>query len=164
MNGITIRNRSAVPALMPLVFLCLLSLSCATEKPSATYRGNIDSAEDSGNGHAWEVRLFGNGRAEMVLPCEQKIKITGEARPTEEGGWIFYTDSLSWFGNWEKGWTEAEFSLTGSVRLPARDGRGTMTILEKPAIGPVASASVRYGNPGTTETALREWWSGDGSG
>ena len=92
----------------------------------------------------WELAVNEKNQASLTLPYSDSTLITGEAFAGSDGSWTFHMDYLEWFGNWHKGWTEARFSLVGSVKLLPRGDFWDLTVLEVPVIGAVLEGEVRY--------------------
>lgn len=92
------------------------------------------------------------GEGTGVLPVSirsvylgQNVELKGSARPAETGeGWEIEIAELSYFGNWSRGWTEAVLEAGGSLRLLRSGDRWVAEVLEKPTLGSVRSAEVRY--------------------
>jgi hypothetical protein len=53
-------------------------------------------------------------------------------------------EELRYFGNWQRGWTEAVFPVTGSIRISFDGEFWRGRVLEKPTIGPAKTAKLRY--------------------
>jgi len=76
------------------------------------------------------------------------VELRGSARRIEgpEGAeaWEIELEEISYFRNWTRGWTEAKVEAFGTLRLTLTAGAWKAEVLEKPAIGTVRGAKVRY--------------------
>ncbi|MDC7220562.1 MAG: hypothetical protein PQJ59_11570 [Spirochaetales bacterium] len=115
-----------------LILTALLLYSCSS------------TGEKKAKTDSLTLTITGENEAELTLPFSNKAVILGEAYQEPDDSWTFYTDSLEWFENWEKGWTEASFSLTGSVKLIQTDDSWRLTVLEEPVVDSVIAAQIRY--------------------
>lgn len=124
------------------VCLGLLVLSCATEQNFISWKGGIDPKETYPQ--EWILRVNAEGQASLSLPYGNAVQITGEAFLRENGSWIFHMDYLEWFSNWHQGWTEARFSMSGSIILTSGEDSWRISIQELPEIGSVLDGQIRY--------------------
>ncbi len=115
----------------------LFLASCATEKGLYSWEGEIPSS-------GWTLRVNDRNQASLSLPYGEGISISGEAFQQDSGSWIFHMDYLEWFSNWSDGWTDARFSMVGSLELNSRGDRWTITVRETPEIQSVLAAEIRY--------------------
>ena len=125
-----------------LIILCLgfsvvFLSSCATEKGIYAWEGDVSLS-------GWILTVNDRNQASLILPYGEGISISGEAFLQETGSWIFHMDYLEWFSNWSDGWTDARFSVVGSLELNPRGEGWDMTVRETPEIQSVLAAEIRY--------------------
>ncbi len=73
------------------------------------------------------------------------VEVRGEVvPPLSSSSYLIELTELRYFGNWRKGWTEATFALTGSLRLRIEDGQWRCALEEAPVVGSATSAKLRY--------------------
>ncbi len=111
--------------------------SCATEKGLYSWEGDSDSSR-------WVLTVNEQNQASLSLPYGEGTALTGEAFSRADGSWIFHMDYLEWFSNWSHGWTEARFSVVGSLSLVPQGEQWQVEVLEMPEIQSVLEGQIRY--------------------
>jgi hypothetical protein len=82
------------------------------------------------------VRIRGGQLGRAVL--------SGQAEHNVSGGWRIDLLGMDWFNNWNDGWTDARFVISGSFTLMAQGTDWRAVVTEKPEINAPSRASIRY--------------------
>lgn len=92
----------------------------------------------------WEsIEKDESGRLTMKLSKDSKIALTGEVLPDAATNQVQATE-LSWFTNWNEGWTEAKLACVGRLEI-VRDGEAwNVNVIEPVMISSAESAKLRY--------------------
>jgi len=124
--------------LLILLFLILI-LSCKTVPSVKEWKGVSLSS------NSWTLQIKEKNRAVLHLPFKGTVEINGEAFEEDDQNWVFYTDRLHLFFNWNDGWTESQIALQGAVRLSLDDkNKWKMSVIETPLLGSVLQGEIRF--------------------
>ncbi len=129
---------------LAILFIAVAALSgCATFSVQSAYRGEgasgqapvrVELAKEI-NG-ARDVRVTWGALPEAVL--------RGQATADGSGGWKIELLRLDWFNNWQDGWTEAGFVISGSFDLSQGGAEAQILLTDKPEIDAPIVATIRY--------------------
>jgi len=95
--------------------------SCASgPRPEKSF-AQMSVPGEKKQGAKTNVNFYRNGDGLLSFRMTGGIRgaptLVGSATPADDGSYDLRVSGLEWFSNWEDGWTEATFCVTGALRL-----------------------------------------------